>query len=98
MTIHDLPPRKFTREMAEAINARMGQLEAPRIMDLEAPRIMDMENPLVDLERLVLGILALADDNDDGGDLKACYVLALKASERCLELKRIWSSICHRSS
>ena len=54
--------------------------------------LMAMEDPIVDLERLIGGIMGLGFDGDDNeaGDLRACYVLALRASERLIALRMLW--------
>ena len=56
--------------------------------------LLDMEDPIVDLERLIGGIMGLGFDGDDNeaGDLRACYVLALRASERLIALRNLWES------
>jgi hypothetical protein len=56
-----------------------------------ASTIMDMENPLIDLDRLIGGIIALAEGSDDDSiDLEACYALALRACRERDKLQRIW--------
>ena len=54
--------------------------------------LLDMEDPLVDLERLLGGIMGLGFDTGDTEDLRACYVLALRASERVIQLRDLWES------
>jgi hypothetical protein len=51
-----------------------------------------MEDPIVDLERLIGGIMGLGYDGDDSEDLRACYVLALRASERVIQLRDLWEN------
>ena len=56
--------------------------------------LLAMEDPIVDLERLIGGIMGLGFDPDTGDteDLRACYILALRASERLIELRDLWES------
>jgi hypothetical protein len=51
--------------------------------------LLDMEDPLVDLERLIGGIMGLGFDLED---LRACYILALRASERLTQLRDLWEN------
>jgi hypothetical protein len=52
-----------------------------------------MEEPLVDVDRLLGGIMALAWDNDESAELTACYTLARQAREHCIKLLKIWEGV-----
>jgi hypothetical protein len=54
--------------------------------------LLAMEDPLVDLERLIGGIMGLGFDGVDSEDLRACYVLAMRARERLIQLRDLWES------